>query len=74
VSWKEVALALAAFAFALLAIEFVFRMLSPVALGCRYENGVFAVCVALSWLGAVLILLVRPISDAEGATVASRDR
>jgi hypothetical protein len=41
VSWKEVALALAAFAFALLAMEFVFRMLSPVALGYRYENGVF---------------------------------
>ena len=37
-------------------------------------DGVFAICVALSWLGAVLILLVRPISDAEGATVASRDR
>jgi sugar phosphate permease len=35
---------------------------------------VFAVCVALSWFGAVLILQVRPISDAERATVASRDR
>jgi sugar phosphate permease len=35
---------------------------------------VFPVCVALSWLGAVLVLLVRPISDAERSTVASRDR
>jgi len=34
---------------------------------------VFAICVALSWLGAVLIVLVRPISDSERATVASRD-
>jgi hypothetical protein len=41
VSWKEVTLALAAFAFALLGMELVFRMLSPVALGYRYENGVF---------------------------------
>jgi MFS family permease len=30
---------------------------------------VFALCVALAWLGAVLILLVRPIPDAAGTTI-----
>jgi sugar phosphate permease len=37
-------------------------------------DAVFAVCVALSWLGAVLILFVRPPSQAPGATLASEDR
>jgi hypothetical protein len=41
VSWKEGSLALAAFAFALLAMEIAFRMLSPVTLGYRYDDGVF---------------------------------
>jgi hypothetical protein len=40
-SWKEVALALAASAFALLALEATFRMLPAVALGYRYEDQVF---------------------------------
>jgi hypothetical protein len=40
-SWKEVALALAAFAFAVLTLEVTFRMLPAVALGYRYENEVF---------------------------------
>lgn len=37
-------------------------------------DAVFAVCIALSWLGAVIILFVRPRSGAERPTVASPDR
>jgi MFS family permease len=34
---------------------------------------VFALCVALAWLGAVLILLVRPIPDAEETPIGPSD-
>jgi hypothetical protein len=40
-SWKEVALALGALAFAVLTLEMTFRMLPAVALGYHYENEVF---------------------------------
>jgi MFS family permease len=38
----------------------------------RSYDVVFAVCIALSWLGAVLILFVRPIAETEQATVDQR--